>query len=247
MTETELPFVTKLMPTPKIQIASIMETIPEDAIPVEEPVEKPEPKKKDTVRDTYHMDRNMFFLGDSRTVGMYAAVTKRSTGDGTIQTIDGNGYAWSGKVGAGMQWMKSTGEWFINPAVGENSSVVILMGVNDMSDDTITATYVDYVNQKAAEWAYSGAETYFVSVNPVKGPINGVTNEKIDAFNENMRANLDPSIYYIETNKSLAGEFEYNDRLHYNEATYLKIYEQILYEVQTRYSDNDLPLAVENR
>ena len=79
---------------------------------------------------------NLVFVGDSRTVGMQSAVGSNDT--------------WSGKVSAGLDWMKSSGVPNVEGKIGNGSAVIILMGVNDLyrSDG-----YISYINEKASTWA----------------------------------------------------------------------------------------------
>ena len=58
---------------------------------------------------------NIVFIGDSRTVGMQQAVGGNDT--------------WSGKVSAGLDWMKSSGVPNVENNIQNGSAVVILMGV----------------------------------------------------------------------------------------------------------------------
>ena len=152
---------------------------------------------------------NLVFVGDSRTVGMQSAVGSNDT--------------WSGKVSAGLDWMKSSGVSNVEGKIGNGSAVIILMGVNDLyrSDG-----YISYINEKASTWASKGAYTYFVSVNPTEGSYNHL-NSDIYSFNQKLKGGLS-NVTYIDTNSYLKyNGFSTTDGLHYTSDTYNKIYNYI--------------------
>ena len=166
------------------------------------------------------------FVGDSRTVGMYYAVTGRS-GEPEGGATDKNGDIWAAKIGMGYEWMKSTGVPCVESYITDKTAVVIAMGVNDVGADYGAADYREYLNRKAADWTSRGAFVYYVSVNPVKAPVSTVTNEGIEAWNEAMLEGLSEDVTYIDINTQMEGKFDYTDSLHYTNATNLQIYELI--------------------
>ena len=166
------------------------------------------------------------FIGDSRTVGMYLAVTGKVADElGGIGDYKGN--IWAAKVGMGYEWMKSTGVPSVDWCITDTTAVVVTMGVNDVGGDYGAQDYIDYLNDRAAVWTSRGAYVYYVSVNPVKAPVGNVTNEKIDAWNEAIQEGLSGDITYIDTNTQLQGQFNFSDSLHYTNETNLRIYEEI--------------------
>lgn len=201
-------------------------------------------------RQTVTVEKTLYFLGDSRTVGMYRAVTGRNhVTDGTVFDTDSNYYGWAASNGQGLAWAKSTGASFIDGSVGSGCTVVILLGVNDVTGgETEAQAYADYLNQKAAQWkGMGGVETCWVSVNPVNGTINGIDNTKIEDFNQTVRAGLSDDVWYLDTYYELSGQFDTTDRLHYTDETYQAIYDRILQDVMIRYADDGIPVAVEGR
>lgn len=154
--------------------------------------------------------KQLIWIGDSRTVGM----------KNTLKTND----TWSCEVSKGFSWMKSTGIPNIENKITSNSSIVILMGVNDLHNAN---NYVNYINSKATEWTNKGARVYFVSVNPTNGKHDNL-NSKIDYFNSTLNNNLSSSVKYIDSNSYLQKEgFKTTDGLHYDKETYKKIYNYI--------------------
>lgn len=157
----------------------------------------------------------IIFIGDSRTVGMHSAV-----GD-SANTI------WSAKVSMGYDWMVSTGVNVV-PANVKNAKIIILMGVNDYGYYKRDEKYANYINGKAQEWAKSGAKTYYVSVNPVVDSKNKyVKNSSITEFNKSMKKLLN-GVTYIDTYSQIINNFNAPDGLHYDKATYKRIYNYIL-------------------
>lgn len=152
----------------------------------------------------------LIFVGDSRTEGIRDAVHDDSI--------------WSCLSSMGYDWMVSTGVPQIEAEIVDNTSVIILMGVNDVHN---LNKYVQYINEKAKEWTDLGASTYFVSVGPVENDPY-VTNEQIESFNAAMEANL-IGVTYIDVYSHLM-ETGYStlDGTHYPEDVSLEIYNYIL-------------------
>lgn len=152
---------------------------------------------------------NIVFIGDSRTVGMQQAVGGNDT--------------WSGKVSAGLDWMKSSGVPNVENSIQNGSAVVILMGVNDLYHPD---SYISYINEKSSSWKSKGATTYFVSVNPTDGSYSNL-NSDIDTFNQKLKSGL-TNARYIDTNSYLKQNgYSTTDGLHYTSDTYRKIYNYI--------------------
>lgn len=152
----------------------------------------------------------LIFVGDSRTEGIRDAVQDDSI--------------WSCLSSMGYDWLVSTGVPQIEAEIVDNTSVIILMGVNDVQN---LNKYVQYINEKAKEWTDRGASTYFVSVGPVENDPY-VTNEQIESFNAAMKANL-LGVTYIDVYSHLV-ETGYStvDGTHYPEAASVEIYNYIL-------------------
>ena len=152
----------------------------------------------------------LIFVGDSRTEGIRDAVHDDSI--------------WSCHSSIGYDWLVSTGIPQIEAEIVDNTSIIILMGVNDVQN---LNKYVQYINEKAKEWTDIGASTYFVSVGPVENA-SYVTNEQIESFNAAMEANL-LGVTYIDVYSHLM-ETGYStvDGTHYPEAVSVEIYNYIL-------------------
>lgn len=153
------------------------------------------------------------FIGDSRTVGMRMAVASNDAD------------TWSCLVSIGLKWMKETGFPAVANKVGRGSAVIILLGVNDLGN---VSQYASYINNLYDQYSSKGAYFYFVSVNPTAGNYNSL-NSNIDTFNTKIKSSLNSKIKYIDTNSYLKSVgFDTADGLHYDKATYNKIYDYIL-------------------
>ena len=149
------------------------------------------------------------FIGDSRTVGMQIYVDSLEN------------EFWSAKNSMGYSWMVRSGVPAVDGLIGKNTDVVILMGVNDLGN---VASYVDYMNEKAAEWKERGARTFFVSVTPVidsKSP--NAKNSRIESFNAYAQENL-KNVIYIDAYNRIRYSFGSPDGIHFDAATYREIY-----------------------
>ena len=169
----------------------------------------------------------IIFVGDSRTVGMYCYTYNNWKDGNTVIKYDLNGDFWSSKVSMGYKWMVNTGIPAIEDKITDNTAVVILMGVNDITEANIMGNYAAYINNKAAEWKAKGADTYFVSINPVRKPNYGVTNELISQWNNIISSTLSEDVEYIDTFSTLLNSAVYADDVHYKADTYTYIYNTI--------------------
>ncbi len=143
------------------------------------------------------------FVGDSRTVGMQAAIPQ-------------NEDIWSCKEAIGYDWMVSEGIPSVETQITDNSAVFVLLGVNDLGNG---AKYAEYLNSKASAWK---GKAYFVSVGPVCNTT--VTNAQIESFNSIIRDNADSYKYIDLYNNMNADGFSTVDGLHYTAGTYQYIY-----------------------
>lgn len=170
-------------------------------------------------------DRNLVIIGDSRTVGMYMAVTGATHVSNTASIIqtDSNGTTWSCRVGMGIIWTKKTGVPNAEAVLDENSDVVITMGVNDYSSPGLINMYVPYINEKAKEWKEKGVNTYFCSIMPIDGD-----NTVIEQDNEKIKNGLSDDVKYIDTYSAMKSSIQYADTWHYKPETYKAWYNQIV-------------------
>ncbi len=152
----------------------------------------------------------LIFIGDSRTVGMKISV---NTDD-----------IWSCEGSMGLDWMKSTGVPQIESSIGPKTAIIILMGVNDLWEPE---KYLEYINGKVDGWYSKGAATYFVAVMPTRDRYQSL-NTEIDSFNSVMKSGLSSKVRYIDANSYIDSTgFNSHDGLHYDVATYKRIYEFI--------------------
>ena len=170
--------------------------------------------------------QHIVFIGDSRTVQMYA----HSTGDwsganyssGGVHELDNDIYVAEGSMGLG--WLESTGVPAAEAYFNSDSAIVILMGVNDLDS---AYSYINYINSNASNWKARGSSLYFVSVNPCSGNYAHL-NDKIVQFNNTLKENLSNEVEWIDTHSYLMENgFNTTDGLHYDSETSKAIYNYI--------------------
>ncbi len=155
------------------------------------------------------------FIGDSRFVGMDNAVHLMDEPDQFLVAKTSQGY-----------------NWFVNTALGEINDIrvtyaddfeqwqyIICLGINDLRN-------IDNYMAKYYELAQDGTvEIVLVSVNPVSSP-SAISNGDVEAFNAKLQ---DSPFHYIDTYTVLQTEgFYAGDGVHYDDATYERIYNTIL-------------------
>lgn len=168
----------------------------------------------------------IIFIGDSRTVQMYAYLSNDWDGanytSGGVHVVGSDVYVAQSSMG--LNWMKSTGVPAVKQYFQSGSAIVILMGVNDLYN---ASNYISYLNSNVSSWSSSGAKVYFASVMPCNGSYSG-HNSKIDNFNTKLKSGLDSSIGWIDTNAYLVSSgYKTTDGLHYEGTTYRKIHDYI--------------------
>lgn len=159
-------------------------------------------------------NRKLIIVGDSRTEAMHL-------------TVGDSGCVWSYESGSGIIWMKKTGIPAIEKQIGNNTAVVILMGVNDCADLWVTDEYCAYLNAKAAEWAKKGAVTYYFSIPPIVEAIykpGDITNADIKAWNKAMKSGLTSKVKYVDIYTHMLSGIETYDGLHYKDASTIKYF-----------------------
>ena len=170
-------------------------------------------------------------IGDSRTVGMCATI---SNGEWTrCQFANSGGFNMNGDLviaqGAmGYDWMVSDAIPAVNRVLqsdpGTRYNIVSLMGANGLGADR----YVQKYNELAAgDW--KDQNIVLVSLNPVKYPYVGYTNESVSRFNDTLKSGTSgkENISYCDTYSQIVNNFESSDGLHYGASTYTKIYQGI--------------------
>ncbi len=161
--------------------------------------------------------RKLIIIGDSRTEDMHL-------------TVGNSGCVWSYEVGQGIIWMKKTGIPAIESKIGNNTAVVILMGVNDCADLWVTDEYCEYLNSKAAAWAKKGAATYYFSITPIVESAykpKDISNADIKAWNKAMKAGLSSKVKYVDIYSQMLTGIETYDGLHYRESSTIQYFNLI--------------------
>lgn len=168
----------------------------------------------------------VIFLGDSRTVQMYAHLvgswSNANYSSGGVHVVGNDVFVAQGAQG--LKWMQSTGIPEATHYFGPGSALVILMGVNDLSN---IEKYISYLNSNVNSWVGTGTKVYFVSVNPCDGSRSSM-NSRISDFNMKLSSRLPNGVTWIDTNGYLMSSgYTTTDGLHYNKDTSYKIYNYI--------------------
>lgn len=167
----------------------------------------------------------VIFVGDSRTVGMYAYKSGDWSSDYSksgAHELDKDVFI--AETGKGLDWLKSTGMPAAQKYMGSGSAVVILMGVNDYDN---ADGYISYLKSNASSWTSDGTKVYFSAVTQCSGSKNS-KNPSIQNFNSKVKSNLPSSITWIDTYSYLSSNgYKTTDGIHYDKDTYNKIYNYI--------------------
>lgn len=183
-------------------------------------------KKDNNTNNGNNTASRVVFIGDSRTVQMYAYLNNNWSGanysSGGVRVVGSDIYVAEGSMG--LDWMKSVGVPAAKQYFTSGTAIVILMGVNDLHNAN---NYIEYINSNAPEWTSKGSSLYYVSVNPCDGSYSNL-NAKIQAFNTQLKLGLSNGIGWIDTISELqTSGIATTDGLHYDKSTYQKIYDYI--------------------
>ena len=190
------------------------------------------------VRATQNKYDEVYFVGDSRTLGMRNALKNQAPEN--IKFVF--------KAGQGLQWFKTTGFSQLYKTIksqpqSSRKAVVINLGVNDLTSRAAYAKYMKTVAQKLKPY---NCTMYYLSVNPVNNAMivqyhgyntKAKTEAKVQKFNRYIYNNLcsgsKAPFKYINTwsglrkNGWISSKNNTNtyDGVHYSNETYLRIYD----------------------
>lgn len=164
--------------------------------------------------ETIVTSKPTIFVGDSRTVGMDSAVSDLKTENVVAE------------ISKGYNWFVDTAISKVSQKVeNESHNIVIWLGVNDLHMEG------DYFNKykELAEGEWSKHTIYIVSV----GPLNNDNNSAVDDFNDDMHKDINnaniSNLKYIDlglTRENMDWN-GCNDGIHYGNAAYQNIYDDI--------------------
>lgn len=174
-------------------------------------------------------DKAVTFVGDSRIVGMYAAVSSDSSKNGLNTPINAKfgKHRFIGKVGVSDGWLKDQGAQLVKDNLQSNGIIIIWLGVNNLSPDNYTAVIKDQLSGQV-----SGNKIYYLSVGPCEGSYANL-NSSIVEFNTKIKTTLPPDVKFIDIYSYIKNgldskKFGTVDGLHYNGETYQAIYTKVL-------------------
>ena len=181
----------------------------------------------------------MLFIGDSRTVGMFTAVT--NTYKNPVNTTDQNGNLWFAKVGEDLKWFQKN-ETIIQEKIQDCDCIIINLGVNDITKNggngkKVAEKFCTYFNKMAPQWTAQGKKVYIGSCNPVGKNFTAIRNmnAQIDAFNQTLLEGLSKDITFIDVNSFVKNHVKDRDfrpdGLHYQTSMNSPIYQNIFQQV----------------
>ncbi|MBR3315043.1 MAG: hypothetical protein IKG18_12990 [Atopobiaceae bacterium] len=190
----------------------------------------------------------MVIIGDSRSLETYATLYGERVWDAVaVVREDTAGNWWIGRYGGGYNWFANTGASCADEHVGRDTAVVILLGVNDLLNEwgrkdpvlgsSDAAHYARLINRKAKQWRGCGAVVYYATVTPV-GSRPGddvfvsssgkrVTNARVRKWNDKMRSLLSSNVTVLDTYSAIAKNYRASDSMHYDAATYRRLFEYV--------------------
>lgn len=158
-------------------------------------------------RDESNVNKVIYFIGDSRTVGLEQSLTDEEKSN----------LIFIAEVGVGYNWLTSDTIAKEIEAIEPGSRVVVNLGVNDLYNVEKYVQYYELLEER-------GLEIYYMSVNPVIDGCCNASNEEIDEFNSYFQEKE----RYVDTNHSFDGCWIQRDGLHYTKEGYRVIYERLM-------------------
>lgn len=160
--------------------------------------------------------QSIVFVGDSRTVGM-----KNAIGDVANQ------FTWICEVGKSGSWVKEDAQWkILNDITNKgNVTVVYLMGVNNLDSSYESGVANDIANLGFKEVYY--VETLGVDPSKYHGSYSAeLTNDKVTKFNSEIASATDKKYKILPMYADISSS-NTTDGIHYDSATYSKVFELI--------------------
>lgn len=192
---------------------------------------KNQDKAPEKIRKSSNYDK-IWFVGDSRFLGMKHALGKACPSNVSIICKGGKGLGWFRRTGFD-KLLKQVKE----VPVASRKAVVINLGVNDLNN---YSEYPDYMKKVAEVLTLYNCDMYYMSVNPVNSAMirnyrgyYARTEKQIHNINKMIYNKLcsgnDECFTYIDTNNYLRRcgwiSNNKNDGVHYSDATYKRIYD----------------------
>ena len=135
----------------------------------------------------------------------------------------------------GYDWMMSTGFPAAESYAKQGTSFVILMGVNDLYNQS---KYITAINSKAKEWTSKGANVFYASVGPVENDPYA-SNSEIESFNNALKSGLSSDVTFIDLYAELTSNgFKTVDGTHYTTDTDKRILQFLEEQVKSGRNNN---------
>lgn len=181
-----------------------------------------EPSEEETVQESssaikkkYRHFNKYIWVGDSRTEGMANSISIEYLAAG----------------GKGLSWCKENMPEIYNR---KGYNIIINFGINDLGN---LNNYINYYNSLPEDFIKNN-QIFILSVNPVDETTAAqfgytVKNSMIKLFNEEIQKNLRKDIYFIDGYTYMQNNgFVTEDGVHYNNTTYVKIYNYVKNEIE---------------
>ncbi|MBQ9314979.1 MAG: peptidoglycan DD-metalloendopeptidase family protein [Clostridia bacterium] len=173
----------------------------------------------------------IIYIGDDRTAQIYYTKNGWNEASTSLEQYDGENNFWMATTDAEISWMETIAIPSIENEIEDKTAIVFLLGLNDVGN-TNAGQYASLINSKAAEWKNEGAETFFVSINPVNGVNDeNIKNEDIVRWNNSIKSELSSNVKYIDTYSQIIGTAQFNNWKYYSEKTNNDIYNIIINNV----------------
>ena len=170
------------------------------------------------------------YIGDSKTRGMYSAVSGKSTGKSV--SADYENHYWYAKGSQRLDWFKSSAYPVIEKKLKSDNYIVYhLMGTNDLKRPKNAPKYIELLETLAKE--FPNSKIVVVSVTPVNDKNArrhqySVRNKDVIEFNKlyisGVQEKSIPNLTYCDIYSSIIDEYEAPDGVHYSKTTYKRIY-----------------------
>lgn len=181
--------------------------------------------------------QRLIIVGDSRTCGMYSAVTNKNVSSSTIVYSNNDRLEYFVcKSSQGFNWMKSTASKEVSKLVQDKTAVVFWLGVNDIASgsesaaETTAKNYARYIKKYADDW---DCDAFVLCVTPSSTTSRAILNRNSVAFNRKLKVELGNAAKFLDNYDDIlakikSGECKLDSEgIHYDAATSRSIYDFI--------------------
>lgn len=184
------------------------------------------PKKSSdiaTSSGTSYDYEKLVFVGDSRTCGMYTAITGSSTSDNKIVYKNSKKTEYYVcKVSQGFSWFKDKAKKEVDKLVTDKTAVVIWLGINDIAGAAdnavrdIAKKYAEQTIKFAKDW---NCDVYYLAVTPSDLKLKKDLNDAAKIFNKTLANQLGTTVKFLDAysyveKKLKSGDYKTDSSMH---------------------------------